>query len=131
MPPFNGAARYGEFAHLLIKLDGTSLAIDLSSPTTFYARSTLFVSMYFAAAYMDRPDTPLSGWLFEKLGSIETAGLSASIVHDAYWPMKHEDWQCRNTPGLWESAMATNPFGGQGLWRRLREAYRWNRTPLI
>ena len=58
------------------------------------------INLYFAVAILDQPDDPISKWLFNKLGGMPNAGLTAHMVKDAFYPTNYEDWRHRRMLNL-------------------------------
>ena len=58
------------------------------------------VNIYFAVAYLEKPDEPVCNWLFEKLGSMTNAALIAQALKDSFYPMEYAYWTTRKCRAL-------------------------------
>ena len=57
-------------------------------------------SLYFSVAVLDKPNDPISKWLYYKLGGMADAGLTARHIKGTFYPTRYNHWLHRRMLNL-------------------------------
>ena len=57
-------------------------------------------NVYFSVMVLDRPDDQIPKWLYNKLGGMPDAGLTARHIKTAFYPTSYDDWLHRRMLNL-------------------------------
>ena len=64
--------------------------------------------LYFSASLMERPSDTISKWLYDKLGGIPDAGLTAHKIIGAFYPLTYDHWTTRQMLNLTDDSSTEN-----------------------